>query len=334
MVIVPSAGLTLEPVMAKAKNPAPKADDIGAAPNTLIPSRLAAGVDPGFVIGETDRQTDDRIVAVAVRVRCEVKSGERDASGSSFCLHEIPVMSKMYEELGGHVRIEPGWPPGHTRFVPLTRAQLERELARLNETTQVPQANGTLVSLLPAFFGSEPADQLKRLRDAMQAQYEAFVAEAGKAAKRLDKTGTKGLHPEIIKSMAYDAILPRDLERIANLADPTKDGTGDIDLPAVAFEDIRLPGSADSSAPATPVMTPAEAEAAAAQLDDGGGSAGRNQRVVDALTAQGLDGGAVAQLADLVDLSGGPDSITDDIERTTGKLTKTKLAAVRSALKG
>lgn len=298
--------------------------DIGLPPMTLPVTKLPAGIHPGFVIGESDRIHDTRIVAYAIMCEAEYKVGDRELSGTALGLHEVVLYRRFYEELSGSVRIGANWPPGINRLRPLTQEQLQAELNRMKVTFVVPKGQ-TVMDLTSLYLGSEPAEQIRRLHTVMRRQMEAW-AKLVEIAKGRVPVAQKDVHPEMLLSLACDHITPRELEEVANIADPSRDGVGDVELPE-AF----LPSSAPVASTTAPGSTLSEIEAQAnAEVDSVLDPA---SSLLARLKAEGITDGQAMDIASLVDVVGGSATIADaDIIERLG--SKAKLAAVRKALKG
>jgi hypothetical protein len=302
---------------------------LGRGPSVLPPTQLPKNIHPGFVIGESDRIHDTRIVAYAIMCRADYKVGDREFSGSSLGLHETVLMKRFYEENNGSVRLDPTWPPGLRRLVPMTQEMLQKELERFKVTFIVPRQQGAL-ELTPLFLGVEPAEQIRRLHDVMRRQMEAWAKVLETAKGRIPEDQKRDVHPEIVMSMACDHITQRELEEIANMADPSRDG-----LKEVTLDEIVLPG-ATAAIPLTeaaPAKTLDELQAQAAKEVDAQTSDPLQVLIERLMAEASVTDGQAMQIASLVDLAGGAAKVADDdIIGVLG--TKAKLAGVKRVLKG
>lgn len=304
---------------------------LGVAPAILPVTSLPKNIHPGFVVGENDRIHDARIVAYAIMVRADYKIGERVFSASSLGLHEAVIMKRFYDELGGTVTLDSSWPPGLARLRPLTQEQLQVELARFKTTFVIPQEHG-IMEITPQFLGTEPADQLRRLHALMIKQMAkwASIMETAKAripAAELKHHDGRDKHPDVIMSMACDHITPRELQEIANIADPTREGIDAITLPEVFLPSTPVPVvETEKPVDLAAIQAQADAEVDAA-LDP---TEELNQRLQKELS---LEPSKALALVNLVESIGeGVTLADDDIIAVLG--SKAKLAGVRRILKG
>lgn len=302
--------------------------DLGFGPSILPPTKLPANVAPAFSSGpDLGRVENGKIVAYAIRVRSDLKIGDRDFSGE-ICLHELVIMRRFYEEVdGGSITPNPAWPPACQRLIPLTQERLKVELNRMLTNYVVPRTNSVFV-VPTAFLGTEPAEQLKRLHTVMQRQLEAWAKVVEVARKRLDGQTFTSPHLELIA--AFDHITTRELEEIANIADPSRDGIGDLELPAAL-----LTAEPTSSAPgmiAAGQMTPAAAQA---QIEAETQAPDANHALVERLVAKAeITQQQALAVATLVDLMDGADIADNDLADAIGSKAKSRLDAVRRVLKG
>lgn len=302
------------------------AADIGPGPSMLMPTRLPANVAPAFASGpDIGRVDSGKIVAYAIRIRGDFKVGDRDFSGE-ISLHELVIMRRFYEEVnGGSIAANATWPPGLQRLVPLTQDQLKVELNRMLANLIVPK-NNTIMVVPTAFLGTEPAEQLKRLHEVMRKQLEAWAKVVDLAKERLGPSRPTNPHWELVA--AFDAITSRELETIANIADPSADGDGGLELP----EALAPVPEVTSSGLAPKPMTPDEAMAAAVASETKAEDATLVlvQRLIDKaeLTQQ-----QALSVASLVELMEGAEIPDNDLSEAIGSKAKSKLESVRRALK-
>lgn len=300
--------------MSDDKTPSPKLEsiEVGSAHNALN-ERAVKSTTPFYMSGVDDRPQDARIVAVAVRARCELKVGDREFSGC-LCLHEIAVMRRFYEMRGGgSIRATPGWLPALSRHVPLVHDKLRMEAERMAKTFVVPRAGQPPIMCFAEFFGQAPSEQLTRLHAVMRQQYEAWSALLEKAKARLEKLP---VDQNIAISMANDLITERELEELIAIADPSKKGMDEIELPEVEM------------APETPAVS-LESAKAAADADPGDDLDKRLTRLRDA----GATEKQAFDIASLLEIVGDLDKISDqDIAKAAGG--KARVEAYRAALRG
>lgn len=307
----------------------PKTESIGPGPSMFLPMQdLPANIPKGgggYRSGPDLMDTGSgRIVAYAIRVRADLKVGDREFSGE-ISLHEYAPFRRFYEELNGNVRLEPGWPPGLSRLVPLTQEQLSVELNRMKVAFIVPRTNSVL-EILPLFLGAEPAGQLTRLHDLMRRQMEAWAKLVEIAKKRIPEK-VRPTDPERLLALACDHITARELEEIAAMGDPSRDGVGSIELPEVlAPAPMRVNGGSVDDVLAPKSLEEIEAEVNAEKVED------PQLELIAKLKKEGLDETQAASIASLIELSGGAALSDEDILSTVGN--KTKVAAVKRALKG
>lgn len=259
-------------------------------PNTAIPK----GADPFYVAGADDRPLDNRVVAICVTARAEVKVGDREFSAPAN-LHEIVVLRAFYEARAGTglLRATTGWPTGLTREKSLTHSDLQAEVDRMRRTFVVVRPGGQVLKIFESFFGTEPTEQLKRLHAVMREQYEAWKLLVAKASTRLPADTATMSAPQRL-SAAYDLITERELDEIILLADPARrNGRDTIELPQVAARpDVAVAPTAAPVAPLTLEGLKAAGEAAVekekakdpAAIDDD-----REDALVMELNKAGLD---------------------------------------------
>jgi hypothetical protein len=299
---------------------------------------------PFFLNGSDDRPLDIRTVAVAIIVRTTFRVAERDAS-APLGLHEIAVLRRYYEHRGGGtIRPEPGFPPGLSRFVELTHDKLKQEQANLARFI-IPRIGSAPINCFAELFGSQPQEQLTRLHKVMKEQLEAWNALAANARKRLDSQireqgkDLTGVDPRVIESMTFDLITERELEEIINLADPSREGLGEIEL-----QEVLRPAPAGSITAALDgiekVVTSAEGLKTQKVVTSAEGlktqaAAGESfsDKVLDRLTDAGIPLKQADAVVSLLEIEPDPAKLSDDqIVKALGG--KANLAAVKAAFKG
>jgi len=298
---------------------APKNDIPDNAYNALYERAAPPSKDKFYIAGSDDRPTDMRIVAVAVRVRAELKVGDRDFS-CPLCLHEVATLRRFYEmRAGGSIRLVPGWLPNLPRTVPLTHDKLKSEAERMARTFIVPRIGQPPVMCFADFFGQSPSEQLIRLHTVMRQQFDAWNDLLKRAAPRLVK-GSED--PAITEALIQDLITEKELDEIANLADPSRRGLDDIEL-----AEIPLPAGAVE----TPKPVDLDAMKAAAEAED---KPDALEAVMDRLKAQaGASERQALETASLLEIAGSADKISDeDLARIAGG--KGRAAAFRKVLAG
>lgn len=292
------------------------------APSTV--SGIKNGAHPGFFIGQDDRPTDTRVVAIAIRVRTpSLRVGDREFSASDRCLHEGAILRRFYEEQGGSVQFDAGWPPSSPRLVKLTHELLKKEVERIVGSYIIPRENNTQV-IAKDYLGAEPGEQLKRMHDQMRKQYEAWVALIERVKFRTAAQLALVTDPLVVDSMLYDNITPKELAEIIAIGDPSKNGIDDLVLPEVIDYtakavpgDVYSPPLVDKLANVNTSMT---------ELPS---AVSNEERVFDALEATGFDMGEIGKLTSLLDNGRDPSKVTND-EIVTAMGSKAKLKAIRA----
>lgn len=301
--------------------------DIGPGPSMLMPTRLPANVAPAFSSGpDVGNAGSAKIVAYAIRIRADFKVGDRDFSGEAN-LHELVIMRRFYEEVnGGSIAANATWPPALQRLIPLTQDQLKVELSRMLSNFIVPKQNSVFV-VPTAFLGSEPGEQLTRLHEVMKKQLEAWAKIVETAKGRLGSNRPTNPHWELVA--AFDAITNRELETVANIADPSANGADGLELPEAL---IPLSEIVVSNGPAPAPMTPDEAMAAAVASESTSVDATLDmvERLIKKADLTQQQALAVSQLVELMEGAEIPDG---DLSEAIGSKAKTKLESVRRVLK-
>jgi hypothetical protein len=209
-------------------------------------------------------------------------------------------------------------------LIPLTHEQLKAELTRMSEAFVIVRENGT-VAVVDSFLGSDPGAKLRRLHEIMGKQVARWSEVVEIARKRVQGPSSD---PDLALVEAFDAITPRELEELANLADPSRDGIGEIELPEA------MAPSAAALAPAAPVKqeSPEEVEARInAETPPPDATQALAARLVQKADINQQQALAVATLAEMF---GGEEIPEGDLSDAIGSVAKGKLDAVRRALKG
>lgn len=204
------------------------------APLTLTEFAPELPTSSMIIVGEDDRPLDTRTVAITVAVRANFKIGDRDFSHHCM-MHEYATMKRYYEGArGGSIELQPYWAPGVPRYRELTQDELKRELERMRRTYIIPRPGGQIpVLCFDEFFGAQPSEQLKRLHKAMREQLAAWNTLLVTARGRVDRDPR--MSAAVRESLAYERMTPRELEAIAQMTDPSKQGLDDVVLPTVAM---------------------------------------------------------------------------------------------------
>lgn len=246
---------------------------------SIEPPKDKSNADPYFIVGADDRPTDDRVVALSLGLRAEIKVGDKIFS-SVVLAHEVVVLRHYYDSRAGssQVRISAAWPPALERMKRMTHGALSEELKRMRETFIVKKVDGTIFKSFEHYYGADPTSQLKRLHTVMREQSEAWRTLMAKAMGRLDEKAA-GLHPKVRESMATELITEREIEELVLLADPSRKGLDMVELEEVKSLDIALkePGEKKSLE-----QIKAEVEAEVIPTD-------KSETIIDALVAKGLD---------------------------------------------
>ena len=267
-----------------------------------------------YIIGSDDRPLDTRVVAVAIAVRADSKVGDREFS-HTLNLHEAAVIRRFYESRGGSIVLSPYWPPGITRFRQLTQDELRRERDRMRTSFVIPRPVGQApVLCFDEFFGAQPADQLRRLHAVMKEQLDAWNTLMVAARKRV----TEDVRDPAVRDMlASERIQARELDEIANIADPSKRGLDEVELGEIMLTATPAPG--DAPLLGNRVAPPQEADT---DLD----------KALDAVTKAGFPSKAL-ELVALLESKGKPDNMSDaEIAQITGNAGDAP--RIRAALKG
>lgn len=286
----------------------------------------------GFIIGESDRPQDDRIVAITIGLRANFRINDREFSGP-LCAHEYIPMRRFYEDQNGSITLEPGWVAGVFRHRQLTQAQLVAEVTRMNSAFAIPRENG-VTDVMGIYYGAEPAGRVRKIHEIMRKQAEAWsklVPVLHARAKPKDGHALvvwNGLPSEVQLAHAYDTITTQELNAIVNLADPGMDLVGDLVLDTVSLSSFQgglpAPDAPPVDIAATQAAAEAEADASQSGLDV----------LVDKLAAAGLPPSSALEVASMVEMMGPGATIGDnDLTVALGSASKAKLAAVREVLK-
>lgn len=309
--------------------------DLGFGPSMLPVTKLPANVAPAFSSGpDIGRVDTGKNVAYAIRVRADLKVGDREFSGD-VCMHEVVMLRRFYEDLGsGSVRLSPEWPPAYQRLVPMTQEMLQKELDRILSNFIIPRPNSIHV-VAHAYLGTEPAEQLRRLHEVMRKQMEEWSKTVDLALARLPATAPTNPHWRLVA--AFEAITSKELEAIANIADPARSGNDGIELPEVLAPTSRMDGALATAKPVIVKDEPAaqltpEAAMKMVEVEESADddAAVLVQRLID---KAGLDQQQALSVAACAQLAG--DDIPDEaIAEAIQSKAKTKIDAVRRALKG
>lgn len=293
-----------------------------------FPSNRSYESGPGLSGG---RVVSERTVGYAIKVLADLKIGEREFSGE-IDMHAVVCLRRKYEEMGGGtVTLRPDWKPGLQRLTPVTQEQLGRVIETMHETYVVPRANGGVLDIFSLFYGAEPSQQLKRIHEVMRLQMDAWAKLTERAIARVPEA-SRPRDRNVLLTMAFELIAPRELEDIARIADPSSNEEGlSVELPAALM-------------PATAAIT-AQAGAAASQMSlddlqrqaahdaDASGADAEQLALVGRLEKAGVSPQhalAVASTVELMDGDISDEAIAAAIESTA----KGKIDAVRRALKG
>lgn len=306
----------------KTTTPEPTVDQLvmQSAYNAVDDRKMDPKAPKFYMAGVDDRPTDLRVVAVAVRFRCELKVGDRDFS-APLCLHEIAVMRRFYEMRGGgNIRVVSGWLPGLTRFVPLTHDKLKREMERMARTFVVPRAGQPPIMCFADYFGQSPSEQLVRVHTVMRQQFDGWLALVKRAEGRMVRPHED---PKVNDSLVQDLITEKEMDELVNLADPSRRGLDEIELDQVVFPTEATAAVATGDDRVAVAKAMAEADEKADPLD----------ATMDRLKVAGANERQALETASLLEIAGSVDKISDeDLARIAGG--KGRAAAFRKALLG
>lgn len=208
---------------------------------STIPSP-STKASPVFFVGDDRRKSvgDDKIVAVSVTVNLVCREGEREFSASAG-LHELPVLRRFYDAIGGNITINKSWVPGVPRQRTLNQDALATELERLTNT-YIVRADGKGVRNITAeVYGPTPSEQLRNIHKAMKEIMQAWAKLEEKGLQRVmagyPKEKLAKLHPQEIAALAADEILDREIDEVIALADPQTIALNEIEL-----SHVQIPG--------------------------------------------------------------------------------------------
>lgn len=302
---------------------------LGMGPTMAPP--LSTSPDGFFVVGSDDRPMDNRIVAMAIGIRADIKVGDREFS-SSLSVHEALILRHYLDMMGGGctMRLSAAWPPGLSRYRHLTQDNLKNEVGRLSRMI-VPRKDAPPLECMAIYFPGTLNERMVRLHKIMGEQYQAWEKLLEKAMARLRQDNVPGLdtlHPERVKSLAANYITEQEIESVVRLADPAAGQLDSIELPEIVY----------TPAPAAPAPQAAKnfdaLIAEANRLADAGDPAA--DRVHDAfqrLRDAGFKDAEATAVSALLEQQANADKVSDeDIIRAVGG--KAKLATARLALKG
>jgi len=304
---------------------------------TLVFSKAPKSGAKFYMAGSDDRPTDNRIVAVAIRIRCDIKIGDRDFSSGSFCLHEIALMRRYYDARGGgSIRPQPGWLPALDQFARLTHDKLRAEIDRLRKGTVVPRPSQAPLVCFDDLFGTMPNEQITRMHTVMREQYDAWLKLVATCVGRMGARGHAD--PLIAKSMSLDLMTEREIDEIINIANPAMRGLSELELPAVPVPAAPVPlpilSDEEMEAAERAALAGAKASLDAAKLAAEGDKDPIADQL-DRLKALGIPDRTAMELSSLLELAGAADTVADaDISKITGFKDKAKVADVRKALIG
>jgi hypothetical protein len=174
------------------------------------------------------------------------REGEREFSACAG-LHELPILKRFYDAIGGNITVNKAWVPGVSRQRTLNQDALAAELERLTNTYIVRGDGKGVRSITAEVYGATPSEQLRSLHKAMKAILEAWVKLEAKGLERVKagypKEKLARLHPAEIAAMASDEILEREIDEVVALADPQTLSLNEIELSNVQ---IPAPEKADA----------------------------------------------------------------------------------------
>lgn len=310
---------------------APTTPEVVLPPQQFLPTQIApTNADGGYIIGETDRPMDDRIVAITIGIRATFRVNDREFSGP-ICMHELTVLKRFYEEQNGSIKIEPGWVPGVSRHRGLTHTLLMHEIERMRRDYRIPRQNDML-DIVALYYGTEPSQQVRRLHEVMKRQGEAWAKLMPTLIKRAtpdsgyDLIQWNSLKPEVRQSQAYDLMSTQELDRICNMGDPGRDAVDELFLAQVSMipsaDAVLAPPSVDIDTLAREAEAAADAEAANSPVD----------RLVEALKTAGVAPNGALAVASLVEMLGPGGTIGDGDLATAIGSSKGQIKAARGVL--
>lgn len=198
----------------------------------LEPStKIVGNGTPFHIVGHKQRESGNAVLW-QVFVNCNVGKAGRQAL-VALPLHEIPLHRMKHRENGGTVEIVPSWVPNLKQVKPMTRIELEDELARLRGRSPGPGSppeGGTYViyrgdkeiNLFSEIYGGENGVKITLFR-MMQELYDGWVRITTAAEEAM-----KRITAEEIDQMISTVIQPDGeidlLEDIPDLAKEVEDG--------------------------------------------------------------------------------------------------------------
>lgn len=314
----------------KTEQPAPVAD-ADRSPTLPYIGGVPKGVDPGFVTGGDARLADGRTVAYAIHIMGDFKVGDRDFSGT-LTLHEALILRRYYEELGGSIQVRTTWPIGHKRFVPMTQEQLTVEVKRLGDSFTIAQQGGKL-DIAALYLGATKGEQIRKLHEIMAKQMKAWEELMVKAIARVPMAErAEGIDPRVVTWTANRYITEDELMSVINLADSTLDGVKDFTLDEVSAPSDGIPYTQ------APVGEPGKSiETLLTEAEAGVGAPPDDaiDQTIARLKAAGLDETQALTVASMQEMLEGSGEIAEaDLTSAIGSAAKSKIAAVRKALRG
>lgn len=314
------------------KTPSTSPTDVplGMGP-TMVPP-LSTARDDFFIVGSDDRPMDNRIVAMAIGIRADIKVGDREFS-SSLSVHEALILRHYLDMMGGGctMRLSAAWPPGLSRYRHLTQDNLKNEVGRLSRMI-VPRKDAPPLECMAIYFPGTQNERMVRLHKIMGEQYQAWEKLLEKAMGRLRQDNVPGidrLHPERVKSLAANYITEQEIESVVRLADPSAGQLDSIELPEVAPIPTVFTAPPQEATKNFDALI-AEANRLADATDP---AADRVHDAFQRLRDAGFKDSEATAASALLEQQANADKVPDeDIIRAVGG--KAKLATARLALKG
>ena len=320
----------LPPVLATKTEPQVS---LGSGPTMVLPSMIPQpGVEQAYIVGTDDRPTDNRPVAIAINVRVDVKTGDREFS-TSVGLHEALVLRGYLEGIGGSctLRMNGSWPPGLSRHRTLTQSKLNDEMLRLS-TKQIPRKDMAPLDCFGQYFPGNASERLVRLHKVMGDQYVAWRRIEAQALVRLQANppvGLAGMRPGLVASLASEFITEKEVLDVAQMVDPTGQRLETVHLAEVSLSPPPLASGAPLGVPLGAALEEIikTAELATDPVGD------RVHEAFARLREAGFSDAVAVAASALLERAESGDKLSDEaIISAIG--SKAKLGAARNALRG
>lgn len=193
--------------------------------------------------------TDSQTVSYAIMVNVEMKSEDRELTVPR-PLYEYPLLKRLYQSRGGMARIDPLWlirkngSDAVDRHVPITRATLRAEAARLQREFRLPMQSGGWRSIFKEIYGEGTTSTFYKAVSDLVRGYKLMKAKAIAESRQISveewEALARSVEPQtpdmdIVDSMKLDAI-----EAPAGLSLPGEEPVGDVEDPLADLQDALI----------------------------------------------------------------------------------------------